>query len=96
MRKVKHIYNHWFPEKLSASAVTIGYTIYYSMPKEFVPYRVYLHEMEHIRQIRELGVAVFYFRYLVEYLLGRLRGENHWQAYKNISFEIEARRAERK
>lgn len=96
MRKVKHKYGHWFPSLVGASAVTLGHTIVYHDEKEFVPQWVYLHEMEHIAQINRLGVVQFYVRYLLEYLQGRFKGLGHWQAYKHISFEIEARAAEKR
>lgn len=48
------------------------------------------HEKIHLRQIKELGVARFYFLYLKEYLEGRRRGLSHYEAYRQISFEREA------
>lgn len=49
------------------------------------------HELVHIRQWEEHGVVGFLTRYLVDYLRGRRRGLNHWQAYRQITFEHEAR-----
>lgn len=54
--------------------------------------RLLFHELVHARQWKELGVARFGWRYLTEYLRGRLSGLNHQQAYHAISFEEEARR----
>ena len=48
------------------------------------------HEEVHLNQIRRLGVLRFYCQYLYEYWLGRRRGLNHLEAYRNISFEREA------
>ena len=95
MQKVKHKYGHWFPSIVGASAVTLGYTIFYHMEKEFVPRWLYLHEMEHIAQINRLGIPLFYTRYLIEYLIGRFKGLGHWDAYHKISFEIQAKAAEK-
>ncbi len=48
------------------------------------------HEAIHLRQQREWLVLPFYLCYLTEYLLGRLRGCSHYEAYRYISFEKEA------
>jgi len=48
------------------------------------------HELEHVRQWRELGVVGFLRRYLGAYLRWRLRGHPHWAAYRRIPLEIEA------
>ena len=60
--------------------------------------RLLRHELEHVRQWREQGVAGFLMRYLSAYARGRLAGLPHWAAYRRIPQEIEAewiaRRAE--
>ncbi len=48
------------------------------------------HELEHVRQWREFGVAGFLRRYLGAYLGWRLRAYPHWGAYRRVPFEIEA------
>ncbi len=48
------------------------------------------HERIHLRQQLELLLLPFYIWYLIEYGLGRLRGLNHYAAYRNIRFEREA------
>ena len=57
--------------------------------------RLLRHELEHARQIDRIGLATFLFRYLREYFAGRLAGLSHRSAYYGISFEKEAREAER-
>jgi hypothetical protein len=52
-----------------------------------------VHELIHVRQWAELGVARFVWRYLSAYLSGRLRGQGHRDAYLAISLEVEARAA---
>jgi hypothetical protein len=52
------------------------------------------HELAHCRQYGRYGTWRFRARYLAAYLKNRLRGMNHPQAYRNIPFEIEARRIE--
>lgn len=49
------------------------------------------HELVHVRQWREYGVLRFLARYLSEYWRGRRRGLGHDEAYRQISFEVEAR-----
>jgi len=48
------------------------------------------HERIHLRQQLELMILFFYLIYLTEYSFGRIKGQTHYQAYKNISFEKEA------
>jgi hypothetical protein len=48
------------------------------------------HEKIHIRQQLELLIIPFYILYLGFYLLYRMRGHKHMQAYLNIPFEKEA------
>lgn len=52
--------------------------------------RLLQHERIHLRQQLETGILPFYIWYLMEYFLGRLRGQKHMQAYLAISFEREA------
>ncbi len=54
-----------------------------------------VHELVHIWQWSNLGVARFLWRYLSDYLGGRLRGLSHAPAYRAISLETEARRISR-
>ena len=48
------------------------------------------HERIHLRQQAELGILPFYVWYGLEYIMARFKGEKHYQAYRNISFEREA------
>lgn len=52
--------------------------------------RLINHEKIHLRQQLELLVLLFYLWYLLEYLVGRIKGQGHYQSYRNISFEREA------
>lgn len=52
--------------------------------------RLLRHELVHVRQWRELGVAGFLVRYLGFYLRWRLRGYGHDGAYRRIPLEVEA------
>jgi hypothetical protein len=51
-----------------------------------------VHELVHVRQWHDLGVFGFLWRYLSDYLRGRLKGLDHRKAYLEISLEREARR----
>jgi hypothetical protein len=50
------------------------------------------HELTHSRQSARLGQARFSKRYLQEYFENLYAGMNDFDAYWNISFEIEARK----
>ena len=52
--------------------------------------RIVRHEQIHFKQQIELLIIPFYFLYLLNYLINRLRYKNHEQAYLNICFEREA------
>lgn len=53
------------------------------------------HEKIHLAQQIELLVFPFYILYILEYLLKSAYYQNHYLAYKNISFEREAYSHER-
>ena len=48
------------------------------------------HERIHLRQQAELGILPFYLWYVLEYLIRWFQYRDHYQAYRNISFEREA------
>ncbi len=48
------------------------------------------HERIHLRQQLELLILPFYIWYLIEYLVHRLTGKKHHDAYRAIIFEREA------
>lgn len=54
--------------------------------------RLTLHELTHLRQISDLGLGRFLWRYLRDYARGRLRRLDHNDAYREIGLEAEARR----
>jgi len=53
------------------------------------------HEQEHVRQWRRLGTAGFLVRYARWYVGWRVRGYDHWGAYRRIPLEVEAEWAAR-
>mgnify|MGYP000754129952 CR=1 FL=1 len=88
-------YNHWLPKLINANAIVINKKIYFAMSKEKVSDRLLKHEQEHIKQQEEEGFLSFLFNYIKEYLGNRLDGMKHYEAYYNISYEVEARKAEK-
>lgn len=87
-------YDHWLPKKIGVNGVTLGEHVFYSYKKENVSDRLRTHEKEHTRQYQRDGIIPFLLRYFYEYCRNRLKGMNHNQAYLNINYEIEARKAE--
>lgn len=73
-----------------ARAITLYPFILLRYPQDKYDQRLINHEKIHIRQQIELLVLPFYLLYLLEYGIGRLKGLNHYHAYRNISFEREA------
>ena len=53
--------------------------------------RLVIHELMHVRQYLTIGYPRFVAAYVKEYLSGRLRGLGGYEAYREISFEREAR-----
>lgn len=49
------------------------------------------HELVHLEQWRRLGPIRHTIRYLGDYVVGRLRRLPHWEAYRAIGLEREAR-----
>jgi hypothetical protein len=75
----------------NVAAITLGRRIYVA---EEASETILRHEMVHVRQAGELGLARFLWRYVAEYLKNRRRGMAHDEAYRAISFEVEAFAAE--
>jgi hypothetical protein len=48
------------------------------------------HERIHFEQIKKDGFFAFYLSYLFQYFKNRILGMKHFDAYMNISYEIEA------
>lgn len=50
-----------------------------------------VHELTHIEQFHRLGALRHVVQYAGDYLRGRRRGLKHWEAYRQIRLEVEAR-----
>jgi hypothetical protein len=57
--------------------------------------RLIKHEKEHIKQQRRYSPVLFLIIYCTEYLIYRAKGMEHYEAYWNITFEKQAREAEK-
>ena len=73
------------------AAITLGRRIYVA---EEATDAILRHELVHVRQAGELGLPRFLWRYIAEYVRNRRRGMAHHEAYRAISFEVEAFAAE--
>lgn len=58
-------------------------------PKYALPH-IIRHEQIHLKQQIELLVLPFYLIYTAEYVVARIKGKTHAEAYMGISFEKEA------
>lgn len=93
---VKEHYKQRWVDLLGSSAVTFGQHIFYWSSEERVRPWLRDHEMEHVKQYKRYGLFGFIVLYCYWYMVGRLRGLSHWEAYEKIPFEVEARKAERR
>lgn len=91
---VKNHFDSEFPKLFGAIAITFGSHVFYTQKKEFVQAWLYKHEMAHVRQYQRLGVPLFLTLYLFEYFCNRLNGFTQEEAYRTISYEVEAVKAE--
>jgi len=55
--------------------------------------RLIVHELMHIEQYRRLGALRHVTQYVGDYLRGRRLRLGHWEAYRAIRLEVEAREA---
>lgn len=81
------------------AAITLGRTIFVSKGyAERAPLqmeRLLRHELAHVRQVIRLGLPRFLWCYVTEFLRHFARVRSVGEAYRRISFEIEASAAER-
>lgn len=75
-----------------SSGMTIGRYVFLTTDVDRSGGRELLaHELVHVRQYAETGLARFLLRYLRDYFRGLVRLRNHRQAYLAIPTEVEAR-----
>jgi hypothetical protein len=93
---VREHYKQRWVDILGVSAVTVGQHIFYWNTEDRVRPWLRDHELVHTRQYKKYGLIGFLVIYFYWYLVGRLEGLSHWEAYEKIPFEVEAREAERR
>lgn len=95
---LKPVFSSRIPGWFGAEAMVLYPYALFSNTKQYylvLDRERFVHEAEHGFQILALGVMRFYWQYLIEFLIN-FRFYGNWnKAYRNISFEVEARRAER-
>ena len=76
-------------------AITLGRSIYLRGVMASPGFeRTLRHELVHVRQVNELGLLRFLWRYLTEFFRHWRRLRHAGAAYSAISFEVAARAAE--
>lgn len=85
----------WFLKAFKIKAITLGFLILYSNSVEQTPYNIRRHEMKHAEQVLEEGLYSFLGNYAQEYVINVIEGDDLFNAYYNISYEVEARSIER-
>lgn len=88
-------YRSKLPRLFGALAITIGSHIFYTSPKGSAPEWLRRHEHMHVEQYKRYGIFCFVVLYFYWYLSGWFQGKSPTQAYYDIPFEVEARKAER-
>lgn len=77
-------------------AITLGRRIYVARELASAELEKLLrHELVHVRQVQRLGLVRFYVLYVVEFFRNLRAGMNASEAYRRISFEVEAFEAEK-
>jgi hypothetical protein len=99
--RVKFSYPWWLRPFLQRGVIglALGRRIYIAprmreRPAEEVE-QLIRHELAHVRQVARLGLLRFLWRYLAEYVRLRRAGKSSSEAYNELSFEREAREAEK-
>ncbi len=87
----------WFERIVlrGVEAIALPYVVYvrprtYTRPRGEIA-RLVIHEVIHVNQWREEGYLRFAWRYVRDYVQGRLDGRSHREAYRAIGYEVEAR-----
>ncbi len=94
---VKIRYKHWafrLPLLKHYRGICLGRYILFKEGEEKISKPLLRHEMVHQEQITRHGLVGFYVKYLVDYAKNLVRYKSHWEAYRQIPFEVEAREKE--
>lgn len=95
VRTAPWIVRRALPKNIAAVALPWAIYVlpeYFAMPRrELAP--LIAHELTHIHQWRTEGVLKMSARYVADYLRQRRRTGSHWEAYRCIQYEVDARSA---
>lgn len=82
------IKNSWVAKVLGVDGIVLYPFIFFASKD---PDQILInHELIHVSQIRRDGLWHFYFNYLKEYAIHRFQKKSHLEAYRSISYEVEA------
>lgn len=87
------VFNSRLCEWLHVDAIVLFPFIFFA--NGVVTAELFRHEMKHWEQCLKYWVVGFYMIYLFHYFKNRALGMSHFSAYFWITFEVEARKAER-
>lgn len=79
---------NFIPRLLQVEAIVLWPFVLFRAEKPRI--QTIAHEFIHMEQIERDGAFVFYLTYIFEYLKGLFEFKDHYRAYRNISYEIEA------
>ena len=79
-----------FIRKFNISGITLFPFIFLASTEIKQNNQIVRHERIHLRQELELFVVLFYLIYFTEFLVGYIKYNDRYKAYRNISFEREA------
>lgn len=90
--KVHVYYNSLIPVMFGAVGITFGRYVFINLSEqEAKEYRVFNHEMVHVKQIADTGIVKWYFQYFRDFLKSFVKkGVTRQEAYHSIPAEIEA------
>lgn len=85
------LYNSIVPFKGYIAMALFPFIFWRKEYKDIEPGTTIRHELIHFEQQKELFLIFFYLWYIVEYIVRLIMYRDHEDAYRNISFEREAR-----
>jgi len=90
MGRMHIVYHSLIPRMFGVAAITLYPFILFRNHKFMVRPETVNHERIHYMQIKRDGVCRFYIQYAYEWLRNILKGMSPREAYRSISYEVEA------
>ena len=81
----------WFLSRLNLDGYTTYWAIYVRPMETDRMNTVIKHERVHEAQMKHDGYVTFTIKYLYQFISGRIKYGNWFDAYKDVDYEIEAR-----